>query len=311
MSKDQGNSQPGQAPSKGFVESMGTYKDTDRRHGILEVGEIYFIYRPRVELDEVRSIEDVARLHILLVPKPLHPHDGSVPHRLLLIGRKYLPKTKASGRPDVMYGQVLEAGDSLDQLKTRLGPREYETKTMGNRTIGPARIVGKGHYVLNSSKNNPSPEGSKDMSAVYKTYLAYTLQVPHENELNIQHEGAFHLQVKNPGAPSNNPAVRNQPKQKQAQYPPNLKKLFVTKFIPANPPSVLDFPGAELLFVPSKHSLEEDVENKLLKEELRTQVKKEEEEEDFDDAASEAAKKVLNELGMSSSDPKPLEGHWS
>ncbi|KAI0803202.1 hypothetical protein BC629DRAFT_109147 [Irpex lacteus] len=38
--------------------------------GTIERGHIYFFYRPKVELEDVNSIDDVQRFHILLVPRP-------------------------------------------------------------------------------------------------------------------------------------------------------------------------------------------------------------------------------------------------
>lgn len=38
--------------------------------GTIERGHIYFFYRPKVELEDVSSIDDVQRFHILLVPRP-------------------------------------------------------------------------------------------------------------------------------------------------------------------------------------------------------------------------------------------------
>ena len=38
--------------------------------GIIERGHIYFFYRPRVELEEAHSIDDVKNFHMLLVPGP-------------------------------------------------------------------------------------------------------------------------------------------------------------------------------------------------------------------------------------------------
>ncbi|OBZ79845.1 hypothetical protein A0H81_01472, partial [Grifola frondosa] len=40
------------------------------RIGTIERGHIYFFYRPRVELEEAHSIDDVQRFHILLIPRP-------------------------------------------------------------------------------------------------------------------------------------------------------------------------------------------------------------------------------------------------
>lgn len=38
--------------------------------GIIERGHIYFFYRPRVQLEEAHSIDDVKNFHMLLVPRP-------------------------------------------------------------------------------------------------------------------------------------------------------------------------------------------------------------------------------------------------
>ena len=72
----------------------------------------------------------IDRLHMLLIPSGKKGAEGSKPHRLLLVGRKHLPKAR-SGRPDVMWGEIIEVGDDLAQLKERLGPYSYETKTRG------------------------------------------------------------------------------------------------------------------------------------------------------------------------------------
>lgn len=55
---------------------------------------------------------------------------------------------------------------------------------------------------------------------MYHTYLIYELAMPHQlgevqHALHIHEEGGFTLQVKNPEAPSTNPAVRDKPKSKQ------------------------------------------------------------------------------------------------
>ncbi|KAK7680583.1 hypothetical protein QCA50_016365 [Cerrena zonata] len=40
------------------------------QEGTIERGHIYFFYRPKVELEEAHSLDDVQRFHILLVPRP-------------------------------------------------------------------------------------------------------------------------------------------------------------------------------------------------------------------------------------------------
>lgn len=113
-----------------------------------------------------------------------------------------------------------------------------------------------------------------------------------------------------------------------------MKHLFTTKFVPASPPSLLDYPGAELLFIPSKHAVEEDVDEEVSKERLEAPIREEknsdaevvkegleaavkEEEEgkqwEFGGPDAESAKAALAELGLMETKPSlmALEGHWS
>ena len=55
---------------------------------VLEEGDIFFFYRPRVEVEEVRGREDVQRLYMIMTPR--RPRPG--PFRVLVIGRKRLPE---------------------------------------------------------------------------------------------------------------------------------------------------------------------------------------------------------------------------
>lgn len=234
-------------------------------------------------------------------------------------------------------------GENVSALKERLNGREYETKTVGTRHIGPSRVAGYGTYILHSAPAPDAPQGSKNMSAVYETHLAYALEVPHElgkvqHDLRIEDEGSFTLQVKNPDAPSTNPAVRNLKSSEKPQLPKPLRALFTTRYIPANPPSLLNYSGAELLFIPSSKSVEEQIgkeaEAELLDEAkkddvgrgtMTTAAKKENQsgdDEDDDDhdvheahhgsdeghAAAQAALKQLGVEGVVKS--KPLEGQW-
>jgi len=38
--------------------------------GTIERGHVYFLYRPRVQREEVQSIDDIRNFHMLLVPRP-------------------------------------------------------------------------------------------------------------------------------------------------------------------------------------------------------------------------------------------------
>lgn len=114
----------------------------------------------------------------------------------------------------------------------------------------------------------------------------------------------LHLQVKNPSAPSTNPRVRDQPGYRQPKFPHELKKYFKTRFIPANPAALLNYPGAELLFIGTKHKLGE-----VLGEERVEQLKSEEDEPETAQQGIEAVKKELH-FSQKVLDLEPLLGHW-
>lgn len=94
-----------------------------------------------------------------------------------------------------------------------------------------------------------------------------------------------------------------------AQYPDELHKLFKTKFIPADPPALLDYPGAELLLIASKHTPEQDTSKKAKKE---LDAEEQELEHDIEKQTNgNEAKKVLKEMGFEGLiEGKALEGHW-
>ncbi|POY71019.1 hypothetical protein BMF94_5944 [Rhodotorula taiwanensis] len=294
----EGNAEEGQVPQH------EPNPDPKRKHGILEKGHVYFLYRPKVEVEHPESLDDISKFHILLVP-----HQTKF-HRLIAVGKKALPEASESTRP--IWGEVLNVGEDLNALKEGLGSYTYETKTLGTRHQPGARVAGSGAYVLHAAENYP--KDSANASAVYHTYLVYELAVPHQlgevqHALHIHEEGGFTLQVKNPEAPSTNPAVRNKPESKQPKYPEELHKLFKTRFIPADPPALLDYPGAELLLIPSKHTPEQDTSRKA-KEALDSEEKELESEINKQSNGGEA-KKALKEMGLDGLiDGKALEGHW-
>jgi len=137
-----------------------------KRTGTIERGHIYFFYRPKVEQEEVHSIDEIARFHMLLVPRPpefaTYVQDGNrqaeadedtkvleqgsdaIPahttrntmkkhYRLVSIGKKRLPDPSGpgSGRKETFWGTVTAVGDDLASLEKGLGRKEYETKTRG------------------------------------------------------------------------------------------------------------------------------------------------------------------------------------
>lgn len=138
--------------------------------GTIERGHIYFFYRPKVELEEAHTLDDVQRFQILLVPRPpefaqpseneekksqeagertlLSPSADAVPapattdtfrkpFRLIAVGKKSLPDPEAGGggkgggQKQIFWATITTVGEDLHKLEEGLGERSYETKTRG------------------------------------------------------------------------------------------------------------------------------------------------------------------------------------
>lgn len=55
--------------------------------GLVEEGRVYFLYRPRVNVDHPTSVDDIQRFFMILAPTSR----PKAPFRLLIIGKKRLP----------------------------------------------------------------------------------------------------------------------------------------------------------------------------------------------------------------------------
>ena len=69
---------------------------------ILEQGNIYFFYRPKVDEPSVEGLEDVERFYMVLEPKQKDEHL----YRLIIIGHKKMPEIKPHGGGNRYWGFV-------------------------------------------------------------------------------------------------------------------------------------------------------------------------------------------------------------
>ncbi|SFU74052.1 DUF2795 domain-containing protein [Halomonas korlensis] len=207
----------------------------------IEKGDIYFFYRPKVNVDKVQGLDDVQRLHVVLAP------DDEDIARLFVVGKKRMPeilkgKQKSTAREwmmNDMTGKPKEVGEAL-------APLEYETKTRGEQEQGEAIPVGEGRYAI----------FERDSS----TRLAYRLSSPDkpgkaQQELGILAEASFIISVRNPsldvpGFPDSKP-----------NYPKRLQDKFADKrWINIDDGKLLDYPSAQFLLIGAHDALsEEDV----------------------------------------------------
>ncbi|WVF67134.1 hypothetical protein IAT40_001879 [Kwoniella sp. CBS 6097] len=292
-------------------EATESTEHDEPKHGTLESGHIYFLYRPKVETEDPETIDDVSKFHILLIPKTGKHAKGHY-HRIIEVGKKKLPDPGA--KHQVIWGLVGNIDTDKAGLKDVFGAKDYQTKTRGPRHQPAARPAARGHYILHSPRDELADSPSHDRQRDYKTLLAYEITTPtHEDfgnvqtELGIEEKGAVVLQVKDPNAESRgNPRAAGIPREKRAQYPPHLHEIFRNRrFIPANPVSLLDYQGAELLIITSPHKL---------KESLGKNGEKVEDDLDHDAAAEEVnIDDALKELGLSKQgfEEEALEGSWA
>lgn len=104
--------------------------EQERETEVLEEGDIFFLYRPRVEKEDPSNIGDVQRFEMVL-----RPHGGEKV-RLLIVGRKRLPETE---RHERHWGFVEAITDKAKDLETELRGKSYETATRGERWQPAAR----------------------------------------------------------------------------------------------------------------------------------------------------------------------------
>lgn len=246
---------------------------------LLERGSIYFLYRPAVEESTPKGLEDVQRFFIIL-----YSRDVSKRYRLIVIGHKKLPEIKP-GRT-TYWGYVEKVSADSADIRRELEPGVYPTSTRGSRFLPGARPVGEGVYAVARHGNH--------------THLVYALELPRrpgpaQRVFNIEMEGSFIVSIKNPEAAT--PPGLGLPEEKKADFPDVLRERFGgRRFANADPPTFLDFAGAELLLIGAAEDIPEDLVLELDKEHELIH-----------------ATSIFQELKLdrSAHPPKPLfEGEW-
>jgi hypothetical protein len=201
---------------------------------ILEEGDVYFFYRPRVGGEQVRSPADVQRFLMVLHPWPRRLL------RLLVAGRKRLPDIATHERT---WWFVDDVAREPDELRWVLDRRTYQTRTRGERVQPPARPAGEGAYAIARHRDH--------------THLAYELALPREpgpvqRDLNIEPEASYIICVRNPSTPAA-PGTSG-PWMGPPDLPPELRERFRgRRFAPLDPPGFLDRRGTEIVLIGATH----------------------------------------------------------
>ena len=212
--------------------------ETERETELLEHGDIFFLYRPKVDEDDPSGQEDVQRFYFVLRPQ------GGGKVRLCVVGRKRLPEVDEHER---VWGFVDMVSNDARKIEEELREDRYGTKTRGEQRQPAARPAGEGIYVVSLEEG--------------QMHLSYELELPEkpdevQREFNLAPKASFALSIKNPekGTPK---GAGLRPEQ-QADYPKKLQEEFRGRRFLREDIELLDYEGAEFILVRARRDPEKE-----------------------------------------------------
>jgi hypothetical protein len=213
---------------------------------IVEQGDIFFFYRPKVGTEEVSSTEDVQRFYMVTA---LEEKDRK--YRLFILGRKKLPEIVEGKSTSEERNWALNTltTNNPEDIRKELLAAEYETETKGKRRVAAAAPAGEGKYSIVKHDNH--------------TEFVYALELPEvpgpiQREFEIKKEASYIMSVKNPDIQI--PGFKTFEK-RTPQYPESLKKEFGDRrWINIEDPKLLDYENTQLLLIGAR---KKDVEEEL------------------------------------------------
>jgi Protein of unknown function (DUF2795) len=229
----------------------------DKQSHIIEHGDIFFFYRPKVGTEEVEDIGDIQRFYIVTSPEEgLSGGQGrkskKTIYRLFLVGQKQLPEIVEGKSTSKERNWALNALTTTnpDDIHKELVAAEYTTDTKGKRRIAAAIPAGEGKYSIVKHAGH--------------TELAYLLELPEEpgptqKEFEIRKEASYIVSVKNPNISV--PSFASFSSRKKPQYPRHLiEKFGDRRWISIDDPELLNYENTQLLLIGAR---KKDVEEEL------------------------------------------------
>jgi Protein of unknown function (DUF2795) len=225
----------------------------DKESQIIEHGDIFFFYRPKVGTEEVEGVEDVQRFYMITSPEEKGKRQGNRDiYRLFLVGQKQLPEIvegKSTSKERSWALNTLTTSKPDDIYKELL-PVEYTTETRGKRRIAAAIPAGEGKYSIVKHDGH--------------TELAYLLELPEipgptQREFEIRKEASYIVSVKNPNI--NVPGFVAFSSGKKPEYPRHLMEKFGDRrWINIEDQELLNYENTQLLLIGAR---KKDVEEEL------------------------------------------------
>jgi hypothetical protein len=223
---------------------MAKVRTVNDKSKIIEQGDTFFFYRPKVDTEEVEDLGDVQRFYMITAP------EDNTKYRLFLIGQKQLPEIvegKSTSEEKNWALNTLTTSNPKD-IQKELMPAEYTTETRGKRRLAAAVPAGEGKYVIVKHDNH--------------TELAYVLELPEtpgpiQREFEIKKEASYIISVKNPDVKVPGFAAS----EKNPDYPKTLKEKFGDKrWINVEEPDFLNYENIQLLLIGArKKNVEEEL----------------------------------------------------
>jgi hypothetical protein len=218
-----------------------------RKNGsrVVEHGDIFFFYRPRVGAEEVSDIEDVQRFYMVTAP-------AKGKYRLFMVGQKQLPEIVEGRSTSEERNWALNvlATSNAEEIRKELLAIEYETETMGKRRLPAASPVGEGKYSIVEHDNH--------------TELAYILELPEmpgrtQKEFDIKKEASYVIAVKNPKVTARTPGFAALDR-RTPHYPQEVVEKFGDRRWINAEPEILNYQNTQVLLVGArKKGVEEEL----------------------------------------------------
>ncbi|CAG8440169.1 13897_t:CDS:10 [Cetraspora pellucida] len=231
----------------------------------LEKGHVLFLYKPKLGVDNPKSIDDVQRMYMVLIPYLVRPSLDKEPvssfaqklsagnpdvetdadadnqsigkTRVIIVGKKKLPEIN---KHECFWGFVDQTFNNLDDIKKFFDPSDPPVQY---------RLLGRGVYNIVEHNN--------------RTHLAYVLEVPEDPfqlqlEFNVGKKGSYALTVKNPDIA--NPRNAGLTESEKVKFPEHLSNHFRgRRFISLPTTNFLDYNGAEVLFIGARNDIADEL----------------------------------------------------
>jgi hypothetical protein len=229
---------------EGLIEPVNAASHEGHKHAkaaasrTIEKGHIYFFYRPKIELEDATSVDEVQKLYLVLRPESGKGSDD----RLIVLTKKHLPHITSKTK-EKLWGFIDKVSNNMDDIRSRLGPSTYETTTRGTRHLAGAKACGCGVYniVLHHDEHKSQEH----------THMSYVLELPEapgelQKSFNIAHEASFVVYVKSPYGDNK----QNSLDEAKIDYPKPLHDKFSGhKWIPLDDARLLDYEKVQMLFI--------------------------------------------------------------